>query len=102
MTREVSIERHLKNVIEKSNGMCIKLDPTGLVGIPDRLVLLPGPWIVFAEVKRPKGGRVSKLQMWWRRRLIGLGCEHRFIKSTAEVDALLEDYASVRATLDGP
>lgn len=99
MPREVSIERNLKSAVEKSQGMCIKLDPTGLVGIPDRLVILPGPWIVFVEVKRPKGGRISKLQMWWRDRLVGLGCEHRFIKTTDEVDALMEDYESAKPAI---
>jgi hypothetical protein len=92
MALEVSIERYLKGAVEKSGGMCIKLNPTGLRGIPDRLVILPGPWLVFTEVKRPKGGVVGRLQIWWKDRLERLGCEHRFILNRDDVDALIGDY----------
>lgn len=91
MTREASIEDHLRVRVDELGGVCIKLSPVGLRGVPDRLIVLPGPRVVFVELKRPKGGVVSALQHWWRERLLRLGCEHQFIKTRAEVDALLGD-----------
>lgn len=90
MIREVSIEGYLKSSVESVGGLCIKLSPTGLRGIPDRLIVLHGPRVVFAEVKKPRGGVISKMQHWWRDKLVALGCEHRFILTRADVDALLE------------
>lgn len=89
-TKEASIEDYLRSSVERLGGVCIKLSPVGLRGVPDRLMVLPGPRVVFVELKRPKGGVISALQHWWRSRLTSLGCEHHFIKTRAEVDALLE------------
>lgn len=102
MTREVSIEDHLKSVVEKSGGLCIKLNPTGVRGIPDRLVVLPGAWIVFVEIKRPKGGVIGRLQYWWAKRLGDLGCQHRFVKTRDDVVALMEDYCCASTAFDRP
>ena len=90
-TREASIEEYLRGCIVGLGGVCIKLSPTGLRGVPDRLIVLPGPRVIFVELKRPKGGVVSALQHWWRDRLVALGCEHHFVKTRAEVDALIGD-----------
>ena len=89
MTKEASIEDYLREQTEALGGVCIKLSPVGLRGVPDRLMVLPGPRVVFVELKRPKGGVISALQHWWRKRLLALGCEHHFVKTRAEVDALL-------------
>lgn len=89
-TKEASIEEYLRGRAERLGGVCIKLSPVGLRGVPDRLMVLPGPRVVFVELKRPKGGVISALQHWWRSRLTSLGCEHHFVKTRSEVDALLE------------
>jgi len=87
--REASIEEHLRGRVNNLGGVCIKLPPMGLRGVPDRVIVLPGARVIFAELKRPKGGVISAHQQWWRDKLVGLGCEHHFIKTRAEVDALL-------------
>lgn len=92
MTREASIEKYLKSEIERYQGLCIKLVPFSLKGVPDRLIVLSGPYVVFAEVKRPVGGKIAEHQYIWKARLERLGCHHRFIHTRAQVDALLEDY----------
>ena len=91
VTREASIEGYLRERVEALGGVCIKLSPVGLRGVPDRLIVLSGPRVVFVELKRPKGGVISALQHWWRKRLLALGCEHHFVKTRVEVDALLGD-----------
>ena len=90
-TREASIEDYLRERVADLGGVCIKLSPVGLRGVPDRLIVLSGPRVIFVETKRPKGGVISALQHWWRSRLVALGCEHHFAKTRAEVDALLGD-----------
>lgn len=90
MTRESSIETYLRERVKAVGGYCIKLNPMGNVGIPDRLVLLPGGVAVFVECKKPKGGVVGRLQTWWRSELIGLGFPHRYVFTREDVDLLLE------------
>jgi hypothetical protein len=89
-TTESAIEKYLIECVKKCEGVALKLVPFRLKGIPDRLIILPGPRIIFAEVKRPEGGVVSRHQWWWRDRLVALGCEHAFVRTRAEVDALLK------------
>ena len=89
--REASIEKHLTVRVEALGGVSIKLSPVGLRGVPDRLILLPGPRVIFVELKRPAGGVVGPLQHWWRARLQALGCEHHFAKTRAEVDEIVGD-----------
>jgi hypothetical protein len=91
VTRESSIEGYLRKQVEAAGGLCIKLSPVGYVGIPDRLVLLPGGRVMFVEVKKPKGGLVAKAQVWWRDRLVGLGMTHRYVFTREDVDGLLEE-----------
>jgi hypothetical protein len=41
----------LKPAVEKLGGMCRKLQTPGYTGIPDRMVLMPGGYIYFVELK---------------------------------------------------
>lgn len=71
---EKEIEKLLKLYVEgRLGGLCLKWVCPGWSGVPDRILLLPGGRLCFAELKRPKGGKVSELQTWWRRRLENLG-----------------------------
>ena len=56
---EKQIERKLTEEVKKLNGMCLK--QTGMAGIPDRLILLPGGKMAFVELKAP-GEKPRKLQ----------------------------------------
>ena len=70
---EKEIERKLRLEVEKRGGRCLKWVCPGWAGVPDRIILLPGGRVMFAEIKRPRGGVVSDLQAFWRRKLEGLG-----------------------------
>lgn len=59
--RESSLERYLVQRIHTIGGECLKFVSPGRVGVPDRVVLLPGGEIVFCELKAP-GGKVSPAQ----------------------------------------
>lgn len=73
MILEREIEAKLNALVAKHGGHCLKWVCPGWTGVPDRIILLPGGRIRFAELKRPKGGRFSPMQKWWERRLTDLG-----------------------------
>lgn len=72
-TLEKDIEKKLRQAVEIHGGRCLKWVCPGWSGVPDRIVLLPDARIYFIETKRPKGGKLSKLQQKWRDWLYALG-----------------------------
>ena len=92
MVREIRIETYLFEQVKAAGGYCIKLHPFGVVGIPDRLVLLPGGVVVFCEVKKPRGGVISRLQLWWRDELDRLGCRHRWVFTKDDVETVMKEW----------
>lgn len=51
--RETVIERKLVIAVRKLGGIAPKFTSPGFVGMPDRLILLPGGRFGFVEVKAP-------------------------------------------------
>lgn len=89
--RERDIERALVGMVKHHGGLCLKWVCPGWSGVPDRIILLPGGRVIFAETKRPKGGKLSALQTWWRRTLSGLGFKCWTIWSREDIDRLEEE-----------
>ena len=87
-TLERDIERKLTELVKQSGGLCLKWVCPGFAGVPDRIILLPGARVIFAETKRPKGGRVAPLQEWWAKQLKRLGFPHVFIYRREDIAAL--------------
>lgn len=87
--REVDVERHLLQGVRDRGGMCVKMIPV-VSGIPDRLVILPGQPMAFVELKRPKGGKVSAIQIEQHRRLAALGHPVAVLLNKEEVNQWLE------------
>ena len=50
---EKDIERRLRGEVKKIGGLCLKWESPGYTGVPDRIILLPGGRIFFAELKAP-------------------------------------------------
>lgn len=82
---EKDIERKLVDMVKRRGGLCLKWVCPGWAGVPDRIVLLPGGRIIFVELKRPKGGRVSKMQDWWAKKLAELGFDYWVIWSQQDL-----------------
>lgn len=76
MVMEREIEQKLVNLVSRYGGNCLKWVCPGWSGVPDRIILLPGGEVIFVELKRPKGGKPSQMQKWWRRRMLDLGHDH--------------------------
>lgn len=71
--KEYSVEKHLIRKAQARGGMCIKFTSPGMSGVPDRIVILPGGKIGFAELKAP-GKKPRRLQRNVLRGLYLLGC----------------------------
>ena len=87
---ERDIERALVGMVKRNGGLCLKWVCPGWSGVPDRIILLPGARVIFAETKRPRGGKIAPMQEWWAKQLKRLGFSHVYIKNKADI-ALLEE-----------
>ena len=83
---EKEIEAALRKAVAAAGGKCLKWVCPGWSGVPDRIVLLPGGRIVFVETKRPKGGKLSAMQKWWRDELWAMGFEYATVWNDKDVD----------------
>lgn len=88
--RETSVELQLKRRVQSEGGRALKLAPF-VAGVPDRIVLLPGGWVAFVEVKAPYG-RLSKLQLRWRDILQDLGFRWRVAWDREDVEDIIEEW----------
>ena len=84
---EKDIETKLRQMVERHGGKCLKWVCPGWVGVPDRIVLLPGGRVLFVETKRPKGGRIDPMQQMWKKWLHRLGFQHYFIHDEEMLEA---------------
>lgn len=92
MTDERDVEARLVRAVSASGGLCLKLDSSSKKGIQDRLVLLPGARVIFVELKRPDGGRVSVLQRVRQTQIRRMGFPSFVIRATGDVDKLAEKW----------
>jgi hypothetical protein len=92
---EDTVERHFCKRVKSLKGLTFKLPPLLWgAGLPDRICLMPGGRVAFAELKRPKGGRYEPLQRWWLKRLTRLGFVAVTLRTKEAVDDFLEDLCS--------
>ena len=88
---EKDIEKYLVRSVRHLGGLCLKWVCPGWSGVPDRIILMPGGRIWFVELKRPAGGKVSKLQKWWETTLQDLGFRHEYVYNHADARRLVAD-----------
>lgn len=89
---EKTVEAYLKKEVEKRLGKCIKLNSSSERGMPDRLCIMPGGYIMFVETKRPKGGKLSKYQNFIIEELGALGARVYVAFTKDAVDRILKRY----------
>ena len=92
--RESSIEKHLVKQIKKLGGICLKFTSLGTVGVPDRIVILPGGYIQFVELKSTHGV-TSAIQDARIEQLRARGVQVHVCRSKDEVDTLVSSYHQV-------
>ena len=70
--RERDLERYTTMFIKSHGGLALKFISPGCVGVPDRLVLMPGGKMCFMELKAP-GRKLRPLQVRRIEQLRALG-----------------------------
>lgn len=87
---EKLIERKLKRYTEDAGGICIKLAAVHVIGLPDRLCLLPGARLFFAELKTTKK-KPRKIQRVWHIKLRKLGFRVEVIDRSEQIEKIFKE-----------
>jgi hypothetical protein len=87
--KELTIERELTLQVTLAGGIALKVKVIGRRGFVDRLVLLPGGKVLFVELKRPIGGRLSPQQRAFHSELRNLNMTVASVKNSGEIARLL-------------
>ena len=86
--REKDIEQMLVRRVKAAGGICPKWVSPGYDGMPDRIILMPGGKIAFAEVKAP-GKKPRPLQASRHRLLMRLGFKVYVIDSAEQIGGVI-------------
>lgn len=98
---EKQLEKIFVDGIKHLDGWAIKMNPAGLRGIPDRLVLLPGGLVFFVEMKI-KTGRLAPWQTLVHGKLEKLGFRVHTLWDRDQVDKFLSTaFVAVRSKSSG-
>ena len=88
--REKEIEMKLVRAVKSMGGICPKWISPGFDGVPDRLILLPGGKMAFAELKAPDK-RPRPLQAARIGQLRGLGFQVYVIDKPEQIGGVLHE-----------
>ena len=90
---EREVEQALVRAVKKRGGMCPKFVSPGLDGVPDRMILLPGGRLAFAEVKAP-GRRMRPLQVLRAQQLESMGVKVYLIDGKEQIGGVLDEISA--------
>ena len=96
MLLERDVEGYLRRKVKQLGGRCDKFIPDSNNGMPDRIVMLPGGILVWAETKRCETEDARKLQQMQHRKLRKLGQRVEVIHTKAAVDELLDELRAAK------
>lgn len=88
--REKTIEQKLVKEVQKRGGICPKWIAQGFVGMPDRIVLLPGRKFGFVEVKAP-GKKARSIQINRHQLLQRLGFSVFILDNFEDIGGILDE-----------
>lgn len=88
--QEKQIEKKLGKRIRALGGLYYKFVSPGNAGVPDRLIILPGGRIMFAELKSETGS-LTKLQVVQQERMKRLDCEVYTIRGLEGVEKFMRE-----------
>ena len=98
---ERQIEKYFCERVAAAGGVAEKVTSLSSRGYFDRVALLPGGRVIFAELKRPRGGTIAAHQRERHDRYRALGAEVVLIKTYDDVDRLIDPakFGSVQKTV---
>lgn len=88
---EKTIERRLRSELKKKGGWALKMLATHVSGLPDRVCLLPGGVVFFAEIKTTDK-KTTRIQKVIHRKLRKMGFEVFIIDQTHQIKDILDSY----------
>ena len=98
---EKELERKLVKRMEQAGCMALKFTSPGHAGVPDRLLLLPGGFVVFVELKR-EGAKPRPLQEFMLNKLKKMGFRCLVISTEAEIELIVRMAISLQGgAVDG-
>lgn len=87
--REKEVEKYFVAKVRNLGGLALKFVSPGFSGVPDRIVLLPGGFISFVELKAP-GKEPRPLQVRRKKKLEDLGFRVYIVDSKEKADMVLK------------
>ena len=96
---EKTLEARLQKEIKRRGGLALKLLSQLHRGLPDRLVLMPGGWCFFVELKST-GKKPTRLQAHCHEQLERLGFAVWVVDSTESLDNVLACVDQVLGEID--
>lgn len=88
-SRERDVENYFVTKLKQKDFECIKFIPDGRIGMPDRLVLLPGGRVLWVELKT-EGGKLSVIQGYRHKELELIGHVVKVVWTKEQADELVE------------
>ena len=85
---EKIVEAKLRDGVKALGGVAYKWVSPGNVGVPDRMVVLPGGVVHFIELKR-EGGKLTRMQKVQIARLRALGADCAVVYGLVGVETYL-------------
>ena len=86
---EKQIEKKLVDAVRQLGGMCPKFVSPDMDGMPDRLILMPGGRLAFAELKAP-GKKPRPLQLHRHDQLQALGFQVFVVDAPEQIKEVLD------------
>lgn len=93
MQSEKKTEDYLNAQVKKRKGLSIKLLSMYMLGLPDRMVLLPKGYIVFIETKS-EGEKPRRIQSAMHDKIRQLGFTVEVADTKERIDEILATYDS--------
>ena len=85
---EKYLERMLGEELRKVGGWAIKLPASFVAGLPDRICLLPGGRVIFAEIKET-GKRPTEIQRFLHGKLRKMGFEVLVVDTYEKIEEII-------------
>jgi hypothetical protein len=89
--KEKTLEKKFSKIAKDLGGLSFKLPAVFCMGLPDRLCLLPGGLVFFAEIKST-GAKPTKIQNLMHDRIRALGFKVFIIDST---ESLIDSFDNI-------
>ena len=86
---EKDVEAYVRREVKKMGGLCLKWVCPTRAGVPDRIILMPGGWVCFAEFK-DGDYQPTELQRYWNKTLTRMGFNAAIIRGLEEARVLIK------------